>query len=129
MCSPILRPVQKFDITPRYRILSGSKWGHPGPAHTRGSPLEVTKAVGSWLDEATSYHFVVQRLDQANQKKRGRFVMADETVKKKVVEVEFNEQQQVILQRLKEDGRYGATDGEIIGNVYKEFLKRAQISA
>ena len=50
-------------------------------------------------------------------------------VQKRVVEVEFNEQQDVILKRLKEDGRYGATDSEIIRNVYKEFLKRAKISA
>ena len=56
--------------------------------------------------------------------------MADETIKAetKIVEVEFNEQQEIILKRLKEDGRYGATDGEIIRNVYREFLKRGQIS-
>jgi hypothetical protein len=57
--------------------------------------------------------------------------MTEETIKrdKRVIEVELNEQQEVILQRLKEDGRYGVTDGEIIRNVYREFLKRAQISA
>jgi len=56
--------------------------------------------------------------------------MPDEILKpeKKFVEVELNEQQAVILKRLKEDGRYGATGGEIIRNVYREFLKRAQIS-
>ena len=56
--------------------------------------------------------------------------MPDATIKpeKKIVEVEFNEQQEVILQRLKEDGQYGATYSEIIRNVYREFLKRAQIS-
>ena len=56
--------------------------------------------------------------------------MPDEILKpeKKFVEVELNEQQEVILKRLKEDGRYGATDGEIIRNVYREFLKREQIS-
>ena len=55
--------------------------------------------------------------------------MPDEILKpeKKFVEVELNEQQEVILKRLKEDGRYGGTDGEIIRNVYREFLKRAQI--
>jgi Arc/MetJ-type ribon-helix-helix transcriptional regulator len=57
--------------------------------------------------------------------------MPDETIKppKRVVEVEFNEQQEVILKRLKEDGRYGATDSEIIRTVYREFLKRTKISA
>ena len=47
--------------------------------------------------------------------------MPDEILKpaKKVVEVELNEQQEVILKRLKEDGRYGTTDGEIIRNVYR----------
>ena len=57
--------------------------------------------------------------------------MPDEPIKpeKKVVEVELNEQQEVILRRLKQDGRYGNTDSEIIRNVYREFLKRGQISA
>jgi Arc/MetJ-type ribon-helix-helix transcriptional regulator len=57
--------------------------------------------------------------------------MTDETIKrdKRVIEVELNEQQTVILKRLKEDGRYGVTESEIIRNVYREFLKRAQISA
>jgi hypothetical protein len=55
--------------------------------------------------------------------------MPNETVRhdKKIVEVVMNEQQEVILQRLKKDGRYGDTNEEIVRNVYKEFLKRAQI--
>jgi hypothetical protein len=65
------------------------------------------------------------------QKRAGDLFMTDEAIKrdKRVIEVELNEQQAVILKRLKEDGRYGVTDGEIIRKVYREFLKRAQISA
>jgi hypothetical protein len=71
----------------------------------------------------------LKRLDQAEKRREGRVLMPDKTTNpdKKVV-VQLNEQQEVILKRLKEDGRYGATDGEIIRNVYREFLKRAQIS-
>lgn len=51
----------------------------------------------------------------------------NETNQKHVVEVEFNQQQDVLLKRLREDGRYGATDGEIIRNVFQEFLRQTRI--
>lgn len=43
------------------------------------------------------------------------------------VEVEFNQQQDVILRRLQKDGRYGATDAEIIRNALREFLRQTRI--
>ena len=46
---------------------------------------------------------------------------------RRIVEVEFTQQQDVILRRLKEEGRYGATDGEIIRNVFREFLRQTQL--
>ncbi len=47
--------------------------------------------------------------------------------KKHVVEVEFNQQQEVILRRLREDGRYGTSDSEIISNAFQEFLRQTRI--
>jgi hypothetical protein len=44
-----------------------------------------------------------------------------------VVEVEFNQQQEVILKRLQEQGKYGTTDAEIIRNGFQEFLQRTRI--
>jgi hypothetical protein len=44
-----------------------------------------------------------------------------------VVEVEFNQQQDVILERLRQDGRYGATDAEIIRNAFRDFLRQTQL--
>ncbi|MBI3001696.1 MAG: hypothetical protein HYY46_25055 [Deltaproteobacteria bacterium] len=43
------------------------------------------------------------------------------------VEVEFNQQQEVILKRLQEDGRYGKTAAEIIRNAFREFLRQTRI--
>ena len=47
--------------------------------------------------------------------------------RKRVVEVAFNQQQDVILQRLRETGRYGRTDAEIIRAVYQEFLRQTRL--
>jgi len=47
--------------------------------------------------------------------------------KRHVVEVEFNQQQDVYLERLRKDGRYGSDDAEIIENVFQEFLNQTQI--
>lgn len=49
------------------------------------------------------------------------------TASKRVVEVEFNQQQDVILRRLREDGKYGKTDGEIIANAFREFLRQTRM--
>ena len=54
--------------------------------------------------------------------------MSDTTeAKKRMVEVEFNQQQDVILDKLRKDGRYGTTDAEIIANAFAEFLRQTQI--
>jgi hypothetical protein len=45
---------------------------------------------------------------------------------KHIVEVEFTQQQDVILKRLKEEGRFGADDAEIIRNVFQEMLRQTQ---
>jgi len=44
-----------------------------------------------------------------------------------VVEVEFNQQQDVILKRLRESGRFGTDDAEIIRNVFREFLRQTRL--
>ena len=44
-----------------------------------------------------------------------------------VVEVEFNQQQDVILKRLRESGEYGTDDAEIIRNVFREFLRQTRL--
>jgi hypothetical protein len=44
-----------------------------------------------------------------------------------VVEVEFNQQQDVILKRLRESGEFGTEDGEIIRNVFREFLRQTRL--
>jgi hypothetical protein len=43
-----------------------------------------------------------------------------------VVEVRINQQQEVALQRLREDGKYGSTDAEILRNVFREFLRQTR---
>jgi hypothetical protein len=53
---------------------------------------------------------------------------ADETGgESHVVEVEFNQQQDVILQYLREQGGYGTEDAEIIRNGFREFLKQTRL--
>ena len=39
-----------------------------------------------------------------------------------IVEVEFNQQQEVVLKQLAMDGKYGKDYSEIIRNVFHEFL-------
>ena len=46
---------------------------------------------------------------------------------KQTVEVEFDQQQDVILKRLREDGRYGTTDAEIIRNAFREFRRQTRM--
>ena len=43
-----------------------------------------------------------------------------------IVEVEFNQQQDVYLQRLRDEGKHGTSDAEIIRNVFQEFLEQIQ---
>lgn len=45
--------------------------------------------------------------------------------KKYVVEVEFNQQQDIMLKRLKEEG-FGTTDAEIIRNAFMDFLRQTR---
>ena len=49
-----------------------------------------------------------------------------EAKQKRVVEVEFNQQHEVYLERLRKEGRYGTSDAEIIRNVFQEFLEQIQ---
>ncbi len=44
-----------------------------------------------------------------------------------IVEVEFTQQQDVILERLRSEGGYGATDAEIVRAVFQEFLRQTQV--
>ena len=47
--------------------------------------------------------------------------------KKYTVEVEFNQQQEVILQRLRKTGKYGKNFGEIIAAAFQEFLEQTRL--
>jgi len=52
---------------------------------------------------------------------------AEQAVEKRIVEVAFTQQQDAILRRLSEEGRYGLADAEIIQNVFREFLQQTQL--
>ena len=41
-----------------------------------------------------------------------------------IVEVPFNQQQYVVIERLKTEGRLGQTDGEIVRSIFREFLRQ-----
>lgn len=43
-----------------------------------------------------------------------------------VVEVRVNQQQEVALQRLREEGNFGSTEAEILRNVFREFLRQTR---
>lgn len=43
------------------------------------------------------------------------------------VEVEFNQQQEVILKRLVDEGRYGKDYAEVISNAFQEFLRQTRL--
>ena len=42
------------------------------------------------------------------------------------VEVEFNQQQEVVLKQLAKDGKYGKDYSEIIRNVFQQFLRQTR---
>jgi hypothetical protein len=52
----------------------------------------------------------------------------EDTAKRKtrIVEVEFNQQQEVVLKQLALDGKYGKDYPEIIQNVFREFLRQTR---
>jgi chorismate mutase len=43
---------------------------------------------------------------------------------KKIVEVGINQQQHVVIERLRAEKQFGTADGEIIRNVFREFVKQ-----
>lgn len=45
----------------------------------------------------------------------------------RIVEVEFNQQQEVILKQLAEDGKFGNSYSEIIRNILQEFLRQTRL--
>lgn len=51
----------------------------------------------------------------------------DQADKTHQVEVEFNQQQEVILKRLVEEGRYGKDYAEVIRNAFQEFLRQTRL--
>jgi hypothetical protein len=53
----------------------------------------------------------------------------EDTGKRKghIVEVEFNQQQEIILKQLAADGKYGKDYSEIIQNVFREFLRQTRL--
>jgi hypothetical protein len=51
----------------------------------------------------------------------GRFTFIDGA---QIIDVTFNQQQYVIIERLKAEGQFGRTDEEIVRNIFLEFLDR-----
>jgi hypothetical protein len=45
----------------------------------------------------------------------------------RAVQVEFNQQQEVILQQLAAEGKYGKDYAEILRNVFQEFLRQTRL--
>ena len=45
----------------------------------------------------------------------------------RVVEVEFNQQQEVVLKQLAMDGKFGKDYAEIIQKVFQEFLRQTRL--
>ena len=43
------------------------------------------------------------------------------------VEVEFNQQQEVILKQLVKDGKYGKDYAEVIQKAFQEFLRQTRL--
>ena len=41
-----------------------------------------------------------------------------------IIEVTFNQQQYVVIERLKTEGQFGRTDEEIVRNIFLEFLRQ-----
>jgi hypothetical protein len=41
-----------------------------------------------------------------------------------IVEVGINQQQYVVIERLRAEKQFGAADGEIIRNIFREFVKQ-----
>jgi hypothetical protein len=41
-----------------------------------------------------------------------------------IIEVTFNQQQYVIIERLRAEGQFGRTDEEIVRNIFLEFLRQ-----
>jgi len=41
-----------------------------------------------------------------------------------IVEVTFNQQQYVVIERLKTEGQFGHTDGELVRSIFSEFLRQ-----
>ena len=41
-----------------------------------------------------------------------------------IIEVTFNQQQYVIIEKLKATGQFGRTDEEIVRNIFVEFLRQ-----
>ena len=46
------------------------------------------------------------------------------TEQKYVVEVEFDQQQHVIIEKLRAEGQFGQTDEEIVRQIFLEFLRQ-----
>ncbi|MGH7836036.1 MAG: hypothetical protein ACREQK_20490 [Candidatus Binatia bacterium] len=44
----------------------------------------------------------------------------------RIVEVEFNQQQEIVLKQLAADGKYGKDYSEILRNVFREFLRQTR---
>jgi hypothetical protein len=49
--------------------------------------------------------------------------MAD-SKNEQIIDVPFNQQQYVVIEKLRAEGQFGETDEEIIRNIFLEFLRQ-----
>src|SRR6267142_2686131 len=63
--------------------------------------------------------------DQAVKKiRRSRMANSRSSDSEQIIEVTFNQQQYVVIERLKTEGQFGRTDEEIVRNIFLEFLRQ-----
>jgi HKD family nuclease len=66
-------------------------------------------------------------VEKKTNSEEGTMTKKNQADKTYQVEVEFNQQQEVILKRLVDEGRYGKDYAEVIRNAFQEFLRQTRL--
>jgi HKD family nuclease len=66
-------------------------------------------------------------VEKKTNSEEGTMTKENQADKTHQVEVEFNQQQEVILKRLVDEGRYGKDYAEVIRNAFQEFLRQTRL--
>jgi hypothetical protein len=59
--------------------------------------------------------------------RRSRMADSRSSDSEQIVDVTFNQQQYVVIEKLKAEGQFGRTDEEIVRNIFLEFLRQEGI--